>query len=227
MRSNVYYENKECSYCGSEMKIAKLRTKRAVPQGAKDLGLFDEVVCWKCPQCEQTTTKTIEVCDCGSYMLSGSNQAPDPNAYEKGAPHFQVKLMRQLSDESATGVGNDYRCTACIKCYECHQALNTYDFVEGEDYTHIVRDEISYNNRPIIQMTYAYFHKPCLDKRQRADAEKKRQKEEEIRRRFEEEKRQKEEKERQRRIQKGLCITCGSPLGFTDKMTGRQTHKRC
>jgi tetratricopeptide (TPR) repeat protein len=33
--------------------------------------------------------------------------------------------------------------------------------------------------------------------------------------------------EAQRRITAGLCLNCGKPLGFLDKMTGKQSHGRC
>jgi hypothetical protein len=225
--SNVNYENKECSYCGSKMKIAKLRVKRPVPQGAKDLGLFDEVVCWQCVQCEQTTTEMIEACKCGSYILSRRNAAPPPDAYEENAPHFQVKLFQVMDVQS----GNEFGCTACTTCYGCRKSLNTYDFVEGKDYNNVIINEISYDNKQISQIYYTYFHQQCLDKKQREDAEKKRQQAEESKRRLEEKKRRKEqeqmEREKQRRIKNGLCITCGTPLGFTDKLTGRQSHRRC
>lgn len=32
---------------------------------------------------------------------------------------------------------------------------------------------------------------------------------------------------KQRRINEGLCVTCGKALGFMDKMSGRQLHKQC
>lgn len=32
---------------------------------------------------------------------------------------------------------------------------------------------------------------------------------------------------KQRRINEGLCLTCGKALGFMDKMSGRQIHKQC
>jgi len=32
---------------------------------------------------------------------------------------------------------------------------------------------------------------------------------------------------KQRRINEGLCLTCGKGLGFMDKMSGRQIHKQC
>lgn len=32
---------------------------------------------------------------------------------------------------------------------------------------------------------------------------------------------------KQRRINEGLCLTCGKALGFMDKMSGRQIHKPC
>jgi HEAT repeat protein len=32
---------------------------------------------------------------------------------------------------------------------------------------------------------------------------------------------------KQRRINEGLCLTCGKALGFMDKMSSRQIHKHC
>ena len=37
----------------------------------------------------------------------------------------------------------------------------------------------------------------------------------------------KREEEKRNRIANGLCTSCGGVLGFTDKLAGRQSHKRC
>jgi hypothetical protein len=47
----------KCSYSASEMRFVTLQVKRRVPAGAKDLGIADEVTCWRCPKCEQIVAK--------------------------------------------------------------------------------------------------------------------------------------------------------------------------
>jgi hypothetical protein len=42
-----------------------------------------------------------------------------------------------------------------------------------------------------------------------------------------EERKRASEELKQRRINEGLCLTCGKALGFMDKMSGRQIHKQC
>jgi len=37
----------------------------------------------------------------------------------------------------------------------------------------------------------------------------------------------KREQQKRDRIREGLCVSCGGTLGFGDKLTGRQSHKRC
>ena len=41
------------------------------------------------------------------------------------------------------------------------------------------------------------------------------------------EEQQRQEQERQQRISAGLCVNCGKPLGFMDKMAKRQAHAKC
>ncbi len=37
----------------------------------------------------------------------------------------------------------------------------------------------------------------------------------------------KTEDENDRRIRERLCLKCGTPLGFLDKLSGRKEHKNC
>ncbi len=135
---------------------------------------------------------------------------------------MRTAIGKTIDDNEPEISRNWTSCTACEQCQICKQPLNTFD-VEW-DAIYKVHDE--YGDK-LIRMDLGYYHKPCFDNKQSIEAEKKRQSEEEGKRRLQEQLRQKAQAERQRRIQNALCVTCGSQLGFMDKMAGRQSHKRC
>jgi hypothetical protein len=207
------------------MKIAINRVKRAVPEGAKDLNLFDEFVGWRCPQCEQIDTELIGKCGCGSYTLREPwhEAMPNENAYEDNAPKFQAYLPGCIKIIRGDYKYYNFGCTGCIVCPHCKQVLHSID-IESEwrkDWENEEQDEVTY----FLQ----YFHKQCVED-MRLEVHRKYQAEKES-----EQKRIEEEAQRQRywqaeydrRFKNRLCMHCGYPLGFTDKWSGKQSHARC
>ncbi len=56
---NLYPKRFECSYCEGIMLFTFERVKRQIPQGAKDLNIYDDIECWQCIKCGQTSTDFI------------------------------------------------------------------------------------------------------------------------------------------------------------------------
>jgi hypothetical protein len=205
------------------MKVAINRVKRAVPKGAKDLNLFDEVVAWRCPQCERLDTELVGMCRCGYHVLlePWHEAVPDDCAYENDAPRFQAYLPGCIQVIRGDYKYYNYGCTGCIVCPGCKQILNSIDIESEwrEDWKNEERNEFTY--------FLTYFHKQCHE-HLRLEAQKKYQTEQAQKQIEEETHRQKAwQVECDRRIKNRLCVHCGSPLGLIDKLSGRQSHARC
>ncbi|HEX8072569.1 MAG TPA: hypothetical protein VF546_21655 [Pyrinomonadaceae bacterium] len=176
MRVNIENTYAYCPYCRNKMKIAKVRVKRPAPLGAKDLNLFDEIVCWRCPQCQHTTADRISKCPCGSYILEWHG-IPASDAYEKDAPRFQARLTYIIDSRSGESQFTYGRCTACEKCAECGQSLNSFEVESDTSYTEYDEERDRW-----VYFQYVHYHKLCFAKHQGYSAEEKRQREENERR---------------------------------------------
>jgi len=199
--SKITFVNPTCSYCISKMTLTIETIKRKVPPGAKNLGLSDEMMCWKCLKCEQTSREGIVACGCGKETL------------DVGRPELST-----IKDVPIRLVGSTHRnyevntyyhtaagCTSCVKCGICKQPLVSYDFeVEKRE------DKREWNTNTY----YSYSHSKCAQRQHRQREEEHRQW-------------KKREEEKQYRIHERLCITCGRALSFLDKLASRQTHKQC
>lgn len=200
--SKITFVNPICSYCKSKMTLRMATVKRKVPPGSKDLGLSDEMMCWKCLKCEQTSREGISVCQCGKEIL------------EQGLPELStikdvpIWLIGSHNWDMGVGVYNKGAgCTSCVKCEICEQPLASYDFERNQ------REHNALNGES-RRTYYSYSHSKCVERQ---------------RRQWQEENRQREEREREKqyRIREGLCVTCGIALSFLDKLASRQTHKQC
>jgi len=47
-----------CSYCGTNMEFHLFDAKRPIPAGARDMGLTDPAVAWRCPACENVADQS-------------------------------------------------------------------------------------------------------------------------------------------------------------------------
>ena len=209
--SEIAVINKTCSYCKSKMTLTMAVFKREVSRGAKDLGLSDERMCWKCPKCGQTSQKGIVVCACGRDALVQGQ--PGSSTIQNVPTCLEVGTSQWVRGDP--NLGGRVGCTGCAKCEICGQPLSTavFESTGGVDRS---------DDMEVYTMHYSYAHSKCA---------KERRKEEERRREEEERKlaarREEEERQRQYRIREGLCFACGRALGFLDKAAGRQRHKQC
>lgn len=205
------FANPVCSYCGSKMTLTMVAIKRKVPPGAKDLGISDEMMCWKCQKCEQTSREGINVCgicsketlDVGGPELSTITNVP-------------IKLIETRYWVSGHGISDGYTagCTACAKCSICKLPLASRDFKKTE------KEEKAANGETIT-WHYSYSHSKCIEdeRRRKEEAHEQWKRQKQLK--------EQEEKERQYRIREALCVTCGRALTFLDKFANRQKHKAC
>ena len=107
-----------CSYCKTEMSVQRIRVKRPVPAGAKDLGLSDDAVVWKCPRCEQTETSGIGKCSkCGAVGPYFGFKQTYASALQDDGIINQVALGKEFPDIV------QWHCPTCLTCEECKQPI--------------------------------------------------------------------------------------------------------
>jgi hypothetical protein len=93
-----------CSYCKTEMVATMSRVKREVPNGARDLDLYNEVARWVCPRCNSSEEKCFTRCKgCGHYAVDEMAAAQ--------APSFPVWITFA------------HRCSNCVQCLHCGSAI--------------------------------------------------------------------------------------------------------
>ena len=111
----------KCSYCSEEMRITTIKEKRPVPVGSKDLNLYDEVTCWQCPKCGQTSKEGLIECDTCHVTTVKCLNAGQVASVANASP---VSLKwRTIADQD--GKSEYYQCLNCLKCYVCNQPLMT------------------------------------------------------------------------------------------------------
>lgn len=197
----IGFVNPVCSYCHSKMTLTITSIKRSVPAGAQDLGLSDEMMCWKCQKCGQKSREGIGACGCGKEAL------------ELGQP--ELSTLKNVPVKLLGSAHRDYEvhanyktsagCTSCVKCGICQQNLASYDFEVA-----LREDKTDWHNTTY----YSYTHSECVaNQRSQWEAERR--------------EREKREQEKQARIGQGLCYACGEALSFLDRLGSRQTHKQC
>ena len=140
--------NTKCSYCRSAMRIVTLQIKRAVPPGAKDLGLHDEVTCWQCPKCEQTSCEGVVQCKGCGVGMAGLKCIEDVSALPPDVPRG---LPIVLWWDRTT---NDFYCPKCLKCNTCNQPLQSF----SEVIFHVISCTSS-------RADYEYCHRRCAVQR--------------------------------------------------------------
>lgn len=135
MESFILQANsKECSYCHSEMIILKDRIKRPIPNGAKDLGLYDELYVWKCSKCDLKEkiqgSGTISLCICGQeriepyHALCTDSMAVKLKINGSWSTGWETRSLRQTDG-----------CSECIKCCVYREFLRTHDLQYFEIYS--------------------------------------------------------------------------------------------
>ena len=199
----------KCSYCKTtEMTVISERVKRPVPQGATDLGFYDDAILWKCPQCGQTqVVDDMRPCPRCRNISASSSIAHLPF----------VPVIIQLRGWQGYSNGGVWACTACTPCDSCKKML------VGQEWESIVSDKPSYEGDATREWSVHHFHKVCAAKRNEEIKIEVRRAEEASR----QQKRQAEELLAERRSQ-GLCVKCGKRLGlFTKRSTSRDAHHQC
>ncbi len=112
------------------MAVERIKVKRRVPAGAKDLGLFDNVVVWKCPKCEQTQKEGIAKCHtCGregphvKLLVTQSWLSSDDGVINHVVANKEFPQVFAAYFEGDAG-----ECAACLKCQACQQPIGDEDF---------------------------------------------------------------------------------------------------
>lgn len=152
----------KCSYCDTDMKITATKQKRSVPAGAKDLNIYDDITCWQCPKCEQTSDNGLVKCEkCQAITLqcrSVSQAAQQP-------PDVPISLNTyRIKDEE--GFLDTYECTNCIECCICNQPLRSHDVLQEK----VEDDRVTFKDIKDITdinssytITKFYAHKSCSE----------------------------------------------------------------
>jgi hypothetical protein len=233
-------KSRTCSYCQAKMLLTHIKTPRQVPVGAKDLGLTDSFIAFKCPQYGQTDRSGIVPCQrCGALVYEPKEDRAHFNEYSTVSPKCyksDVKLLAlyMLLEDGNPAFPDGHTpfkvmgCTKCTPCRTCKQALETYDL----DCCTMANLE----HGTIFMFHHGASH-PCGARRREAAREQELRKKEQEARNLElqrqrtreqlERERLAAEQEKSRRIKHRLCLKCAKPLGMMDKMSGRQEHVTC
>ena len=145
-----------CSYCESEMELTKVKVNRPVPNGAKNLNLQDDVTCWQCPQCKQTSNQDLVECQkCGVVGLKSYPFSISPTNSSKVQ---QCLLSWESKYEGETT--SYYTCLNCLKCSVCNQPFDgpNLNRKKTTDYDKDVADLCGNDDHSNY---YDYSHKKC------------------------------------------------------------------
>ncbi len=120
----------KCDYCEANMTVTRIKVKRPVPDGAKDLGLLDNVVVWKCSKCDQTKTDGIGKCHtCSREGPLVTIQTGQASLSEDDGVLNRVVVGKEFPQVFATNFEhNAGECVNCIKCRACQQPIGDEDF---------------------------------------------------------------------------------------------------
>ncbi len=193
-----------CSYCGSKMNFTVKQVKRNVPQGAKDLGIYDDINCWQCQQCDGTVTKSLSNCECGRVTFDALAWADDSK--KETVDNVEGGLYGLLLTEDSVWEdidgqiqkSYDYKCIFCNSCPFCGKKLETPNFVQ----TSFVSTTEGYTEY------YSYYHKDCFPVAQIADKQQSEQ--QKIKREVEE--REKRHKTKQRKAKESAIPSLRSTI---------------
>lgn len=168
----------ECSYCERAMFFTTERIKRPVPQGSKDMDIYDEVSLWRCTGCDQTSTDFLTNCkNCDSKVVAFQvDTNGERNNMKKLSPLLNngtissgyPKISGFFLDEGydLTDKQPDL-CLNCLTCYECDQQIYDESFYKQPPYRQVFNAIFSAktdSNAAIIWFKYFYFHKDCFEK---------------------------------------------------------------
>ncbi len=126
--------NMNCDYCGSSMNITTIPVKRIVPKGAKDLGLYDDVISWKCLKCE--STKTTGLSKCSKCCKEGPIASDDIFGDAVNTPtwkNLSFPLLLETVYHSDYPSGATYECIDCRLCKQCNQSIGSKSYVVRHD----------------------------------------------------------------------------------------------
>jgi hypothetical protein len=161
---NMRPKGLECSYCESAMLFTQRKVKRPVPQGAKDLNIYDEVAYWQCKECGQTSTDFLTTCNtCGSEVV---NFIEDPN--DNYMRKLSSRIIKPRYPQGSLGIfgylrerGNfkdekyPEQCLNCVTCEHCKKKIYN-ESAEVQHFFDIVAIEDS-------EYTYFFFHEGCVE----------------------------------------------------------------
>jgi len=132
LKLNLWRKGYGCSYCEERMLFTSKKVKRPVPQSAKDLNIYEEVECWECINCKQTSTDFITDCNsCGQKVLNFEEDGDErthrdlsSTLYASRYPQGASGIYGYLRD---VGFFRDPKypaqCMNCVTCNECNQKI--------------------------------------------------------------------------------------------------------
>lgn len=139
-----------CSYCSDEMRITTVKEKRPVPVGSKDLNLYDDVTCWQCTKCGQTSKEGLIEC----YRCKAMTVKCTTVRHAVTIPNDIPISLRDSKMRDDEGIIESYACVNCQLCVICNQPLKEHELVE-------VEKDRSIGYRGHYFHEYCYAHKRC------------------------------------------------------------------
>ncbi len=202
------------------MKFAISRVKRPVPPGAIDLGLTEDKYILRCSQCNATYTvfpSDWQKCTiCNAYLFEISKIRSSVYETEEGVGYIPI-IKREKRFGQGQSTHFDYYCNKCepILCGYCSKPII--------DIINIYGCDNDYSGTP------RWRHLECLLKLQNVIKEEEQKKKEEEQRLEAVRILQEEQKLQMRREREasGLCLECGKPLSWLDKVQKIHTHSKC
>jgi hypothetical protein len=155
------------------------------------------VFSWICPKCNLTSTDYLRYCDSCGALTLNCLEDKTGN-FPKAKGAGLYGYLRS----SQTYYFNNDDLDAYYRCFHCIKCSACGKNIESDTFIEVVTVNQKDNSS---QSEFIYYHSECHIKHEK----------------------DKEEKIRQDRIKKGNCVICDRPIGFLDKISGREKHKSC
>ena len=211
-----------CNYCGSKYVFEDKteQRKKNVPDGAKDLNLFETVhlLRFRCSKCNALYNfRAIGSC------LNCWKRFKDGEAY-KAAAIYENAAMNAPDMPLFLPIKNTYSesykqeengCTNCVLCAACKRAFLTRPIKRFYQY------KIYESNGDCTDYKeWHYYHEDCANRTMEENARQQREAAAQVQMK-------RESAEHERLLQNKLCLFCNQPLRFLDLLAGRRVHKIC
>ena len=136
----------KCSYCEHPLTIDVYSRNKAVPTGAIDLGIKEEVIAFKCDRCNNKIIGECFTCECGKTTDT----------------RWGFEAMTEYGHDSSI-IKKVYRCPFCASCDVCKEPI-----LEGECVTNLSwsdawhKEPKTPQERSAYQFRYvSYRHQKC------------------------------------------------------------------